>query len=443
MKVQVVVISKEIIRPSSPTPGHLRHYQFSFLDQMAPQVYNPLLLFYEYNAKMHPNITEISNHLKNSLSEALSLFYPLAGRIKDNCFIHCNDEGIPYIEARVLNCTLSDVLSNPNPDELNKFMPFELDDITNPLPFGVQLNIFQCGGFAIGQCVSHKIADGLSYFTFSKIWAAIARGEQANIDPPQFVSATLFPPKEFNTGFDGGVGITKDRVTKRFVFNASKIKTLQAKYEKDMKSLQLKHPTRVETLSAFIWSGYVAATKDCTVNKLYMVIHAVNLRPRFSPPLPQHSFGNLFRVAMTSPLRISNGGEEECDGVVIGEVREAISKIDNEYVKQLQGQGDEHLGLMKKAADSFKRGDMVAVLSFSSYCRFPLYENDFGWGKPAWVGSPALTYKNLVLFMDTKEGDGIEAYVSLEERVMVKFECDSELLSYVSPDGRVLLSCGN
>ncbi|CAB4264178.1 unnamed protein product [Prunus armeniaca] len=83
---------------------------------------------------------------------------------------------------------------------------------------------------------------------------------------------------------------------------------------------------------------------------------------------------------------------------------------------------------------------MATLLNFSSYCRFPLYDSDFGWGRPTWVGSPALTYKNLVLFMDTKEGGGIEAYVSLEGEVMAKFECDSELLSYVAPTGRVLLS---
>ncbi|CAB4294794.1 unnamed protein product [Prunus armeniaca] len=268
MKVEVEVISKEIIKPSSPTLDHLRHYQFSFLDQIAPQVYNPLLLFYEHNAKTQPNNTEISNHLKNSLCEVLNLFYPLAGRIKNNQFIHCNDEGIPFVEARVLDCTLSDVLSNPIPGELNKFMPFELDDITNSLPLGVQLNIFQCGGFAIGQCISHKIADGLSYFMFSKIWAAIARGDQANINPPEFVSSTLFPPKEFNIGFDGSVGITKDRVTKRFVFAASQIENLRERYEQSMHNMK-KRPTRVETLSTFLWSRFVAATKDSTSNKLY------------------------------------------------------------------------------------------------------------------------------------------------------------------------------
>ncbi|PQP92083.1 vinorine synthase-like [Prunus yedoensis var. nudiflora] len=390
MKVEVEVISKELIKPSSPTPDHLRHYKFSFLDQIAPQVYNPLLLFYEHNAKTQPNITEISNHLKNSLCEVLNLFYPLAGRIKNNQFIHCNDEGIPFVEARVLDYTLSDVSQQPYP---------------------------------------------------CKIWAAIARGDQANINPPEFVSSTLFPPKEFNIGFDGSVGITKDRVTKRFVFDASQIENLRERYETSMHNMK-KRPTRVETLSTFLWSRFVAATKDSTLNKLYMVIHAVNLRPRFDPPLPQSFFGNLFRLAMTAPLRIpSSGGDDECGhGMLIPVVREAIGNIDNVYVKKLQNQGDEHLGVMKKQADSFKRGEMPTLLSFSSYCRFPLYDNDFGWGRPTWVGSPALTYKNLVLFMDTKEGGGIEAYVSLEKEVMAKFECDSELLSYVAPTGRVLLS---
>nr|XP_011457541.1 PREDICTED: vinorine synthase-like [Fragaria vesca subsp. vesca] len=168
MKVYIEVVSKEIIKPSSPTPDHLRHYQFSFLDQLSPPVYNSLVLFYEFNGETQPRIPEISNHLKTSLSEVLTLFYPLAGRVKDNKFIDCNDEGIPYLEAQVKNCKLADILKNPIPEELNKFVPFELDDTANEYALGIQLNIFECGGFAIGQCVSHKLADGSSYFMFSK-----------------------------------------------------------------------------------------------------------------------------------------------------------------------------------------------------------------------------------------------------------------------------------
>lgn len=430
MKVEVELISKEIIRPSSSTPDHLHHYQLSFLDQLSPPVYNPLVLFYEFNDETMPSVTEISNHLKKSLAEVLTLFYPLAGRIKDNQYVDCNDEGIPYVEAHV-KCRVSDVLKNPIPGEFSEFMPFELDDIANKFPLGVQLNVFECGGFAIGHCISHKLADGLSHFMFSKTWAATALGDQAKIESPQFISAKLFPPRDFKA-YDAGLGITRNKVAKRFVFNASMIEALRAKYQ-DSAGLenQLKPPSRVDALSAFIWSRYVASTKDTGPDeKLYMVLHSVNLRPRFEPPLPQHCFGNLYRAAMTAPF-LSSG--EECYGRVMRQVREEIDKIDNDYMKSLQ-QGAEHLSAINESVDSVISGELI-TFSFSSFCRFPLYDNDFGWGKPTWVSSPPLTFKNLVVFMDTKEAGGIEAYISLEEEVMAKFETDIEFLAYASPSG--------
>ncbi|KAM2456966.1 hypothetical protein ACFX1W_005945 [Malus domestica] len=84
------------------------------------------------------------------------------------------------------------------------------------------------------------------------------------------------------------------------------------------------------------------AAKGCATNKLYRVVQTVNLRPRFDPPLPQNSFGNIFHIALTSPLQIlsNSSDDEECDdGAVLGELREETSKIDNECIKKLQ-EGD-------------------------------------------------------------------------------------------------------
>ncbi|RXH84854.1 hypothetical protein DVH24_041622 [Malus domestica] len=223
-----------------------------------------------------------------------------------------NDEGIHFVEAQVLNCTLSDVLKNPNLAQLNKFFSFELENYHNEIPGGVQLNMFQCGGFAIGQCVSHKLADGLSNFVFTNTWAATARRDQADIDPPQFVSAALFPPpKEFNLGSGGSMPLTKAKVTRRFICNASEIETLRAKYQRNTKNVPSKRPSRVETLTAFIWNRFVGLQRvalriNCTT---------VNLRPRFDPPLPQNTFGNIFHIALTSPLQIlsNSSDDEECD----------------------------------------------------------------------------------------------------------------------------------
>lgn len=420
--MEVEVISKELIKPSSPTPNHLHHYQLSFLDQLSPAVYNPLVLFYSFHD--HSSITQISNHLKTSLSTVLTLFYPLAGRVRDNLFVDCSDShGIPYSEARV-RCRLSDVTANPIPGEINKFLPFhvELSDAADEFGLGVQLNVFECGGVAIGVCVSHKLGDAFSSLVFIKTWSDVARGDHT-FNPPEFVSATLFPPKD-TAGFDSRMGITKRNiVSKRFVFGASAIETLRAKHEERLGC----GASRVESLSAFIWTRFVDANRD--QNMLYNVLHSVNLRPRFEPPLPDNSFGNLYRIAVTSPAYLSSG--EECCGLV-RQLREEIRKIDKEYVKKLQKYGDEHLEFMKEGGEKFTRGELM-TFSFTSLCRFPVYEADFGWGKPTWVGSPAFTFQNLVVFIDTKMGDGIEAYISLKEEHMAKLEGDREFLSFVSP----------
>ncbi|XP_004310182.1 PREDICTED: salutaridinol 7-O-acetyltransferase-like [Fragaria vesca subsp. vesca] len=167
--------------------------------------------------------------------------------------------------------------------------------------------------------------------------------------------------------------------------------------------------------------------------KLYIVSHAVNLRSKFDPPLPKHSFGNIYRVAMTGPL-LSTGDACNAYGWAMREVREEINKVDNECTNGLQ-QGGEQSGLpMNENAARLMELEVVA-LGFSSYCRFPAYDNDFGWGRPAWVFSAPLTFKNIIAFMGTKEGDGIEAYISLEEQLMAEFETDAEFLAYVSPKG--------
>ena len=78
-------ISIRTIQPSLLTPPHLRYYQLSFLEQR--MILTPTLL-------------------KQSLSDVLMRYYPLAGRIKDNLIVDCNYEGVLYYEAQV-KCQLS------------------------------------------------------------------------------------------------------------------------------------------------------------------------------------------------------------------------------------------------------------------------------------------------------------------------------------------------
>ncbi|PHU03635.1 hypothetical protein BC332_28886 [Capsicum chinense] len=157
------ILSRKIIKPSSPIPSSLRHHNLSFRDYIANPSYVPVASF--YSKPENYNMTQISYILENSLSKILSSYYPFAGRIKDNKYVDCNDDdiGIEYLNVRV-NCPMSEILNNPNNDAIDIVFPQDLP-WNNSISSGrsllvVQLSHFDCGGLAVSLCLSHKIADG-------------------------------------------------------------------------------------------------------------------------------------------------------------------------------------------------------------------------------------------------------------------------------------------
>ncbi|KAK0601742.1 hypothetical protein LWI29_027038 [Acer saccharum] len=423
MKIDIEVISRDMIKPSTPTPHHFRNYQFSFLDQIAPPDAFLLIFFFNLDCKLSNN--DISNHLKTSLSKVLTHYYPLAGRVNDN-YVDCNDEGVLFLEVQVSG-QLSQILQEPFL-EVNRFAPVP-DGVSN-LALAIQVNFFKCGNVAVCARMSHRIADGLSFLTFIKNWAATACHPETNVICPEFVAAKVFPPKD-DGGFDLLMGGTeKNIVLKRFEFRNSVIAALKERYAR--KTTAENHPirpTRVEALTTLIWSRFSASTQTkIGLDKPLLLCYAINLRKRMNPPLPDNSFGNLSPEVGTISLQDTR--EEDCYSLV-NKLRESVSRIDKDYVKKLQD-GTYILGdLKKRMAQGVNKGEMVEFY-FSSLCWYPVYETDFGWGRPVSVALGGLAYKNLVLFMDTKSGDGIEAWIHLKEEDMAKFVTDRELLAYVS-----------
>jgi shikimate O-hydroxycinnamoyltransferase len=297
MKVDIQIISKDTIKPSSPTPEHLRHCTLSFIDQITPQIFMPFVLFYSHESSTNLSNLERHDRFKKSLSEVLTHFYPLAGRVKEKLYVDCNDEGVHYVEAKA-ECKLSEFLEDPIPNELNKFLPFELDAV-NGLAIAVQITSFNCGGMVIGLVFDHKVSDACSFFLFLKSWVAIARGS-SDITIPQFESATLFPPEVLPSSNR----VEKNKVVlKIFVFDASAIADIRAKYSTDNMKIEHPRPTRMEALSTFIWSRFLATTQqEEDPNKVYAVFHIANLRTRLDSPLSEDYFGNLSAHSLYTPL---------------------------------------------------------------------------------------------------------------------------------------------
>ncbi|XP_019158860.1 PREDICTED: vinorine synthase-like [Ipomoea nil] len=417
MVLKVELLSKEMMmKPSSPTPPHLKTFKLSFLDQISPPCFIPLIFFFHDAASNGEDDHRVcsSQLLKQSLSKVLTLFYPLAGRIKGNDFIDCSDDGALWVEARV-HGFLKDVVENPLMEDLEKFLPIEpysSDD--SELLLGVKVNYFLDGGIAIGVCVSHKIADTHSLVNFVNAWAVTAREGDAGggkISPPNFRLVTsLFPPTTTDLSGLPTLGLIREKVvvTKRVVFDKEKLAAL--KKSAAAESSGVGNPTRVEALSAFLWKHFREARRkkshDASMKKI-RASHNVNLRARMNPALPDDAaFGNLWSPVNTTETPCP----EDDDDDLVFQLRTSIREINAEYVEALQNEKgqSEHLRKWYERLEA-------EFLEFTSWCRFPIYEVDFGWGRPVWACTTTFPFKNFIVFMSTKCGHGIEAWINLGE----------------------------
>ncbi|KAL6350266.1 hypothetical protein AAG906_004213 [Vitis piasezkii] len=173
-EIEVEVISTDTIKPSSPTPTHLRHLLLSFLDQVLTPIFTPIVLFYPMDGDVKVDTIERSIWLKKTLSKTLIQFYL--------------PSEVPTFGVHM----------QPGPMQLRQFFPYALDDI------------FKCGGIAIGVCISHKVADALSVVMFANGWAIVACRD-TDVLCPRFGLAKLFPPINLS-GFNPSTGITKEKI---------------------------------------------------------------------------------------------------------------------------------------------------------------------------------------------------------------------------------------
>ncbi|XP_050204597.1 BAHD acyltransferase At5g47980-like [Mercurialis annua] len=432
MAAKLEIIQRETIRPSSRTPDNLKIHNLSLLDQVMPIMYTPLLLFYPAaDGDLHQDRHEKVQRLKKSLPDTLKHFYPLAGRFRDNTSIDCNDQGAEFIEARI-DCLLSEFFRNPDTQMLNWFLPatVESPEAATGRLLLVQATFFDCGGLAIGICISHKMADAATLSTFTKCWSAIAHSGSSNavVTPPVFTGSSIFPPLDISIPPTPVGLMQKNCITNRFVFSASGISALRAK----LASETALEPTRVEAVSGLLWKSAMTALRSrLGYSRPSVWCMLINMRPRFLPPLPENYSGNC--VGHITPKTMN---EDNCE-IELEEtfvrIRKEIEGFSENYVKKLRGEGSLQaiFGLLKEYGELAMSND-TDIYMCSSWCRFGLYDADFGWGRPAWVSFTCVKKTNTVTLMDARDGDGIEAWLTLSEEDMAFFEKNPEILEFAA-----------
>ncbi|KAJ4715301.1 vinorine synthase-like [Melia azedarach] len=443
------IISTESIKPSSPTPLHLKTHKISLLDQFTHHLYFPIVFYYPFNQDTNLSDPTQINHivskrlqlLKQSLPETLSRFYAFAGKIKDTLSIDCNDEGIYFTEARVRS-PLSDFFNLPNFTTLNcKFIPFDIKELSGSISglhvAKIQVTTFACGGLVICACLSHLLGDGITLTSFLKSWVATACENSEGAVHPNNDASSLFPqqenyPKEATWMATNVPFLRKGRfVSRRFLFDAKAIANLKTKATSSL----VPNPSRVETVSAFLSKCIMAAFRTkFGSHKPTLLSHVVNLRAKAKPPMSESSMGNIVWIANV----LCTNEEEELASLVC-RLREAIMEINGDSVKSLQGNEGflNRVNAVKKVAAMC--GASQERITFSSWCNFGLYDIDFGWGKPTWVSPVGLDesvpyFLNNIILTDTRSSDGIEAWVYLLEEDMNILELDEELVTFANLD---------
>ncbi|GFP93926.1 vinorine synthase [Phtheirospermum japonicum] len=433
----VQIISKELIKPSSPTPDHLKTHKLSLTDLLTPPVYISLLFFYEADefkglTQSTDDHTQICHLLKQSLSNTLTIYYPLAGKIDpENFTIDCDDNGVEFVAARAQD-RLGDIIENPNLKSLEKYLPMDpLGGIYKGegTLFMAQVNFFECGGVAVAACVSHVVADGDALMKFMKEWTAAYRGQNPSSSPSSdFGSmANHLPARDLSDSSISPALLFGDEnvVMKRFMFDREKLSALKQKATTTTTTTDnygyVKDPTRVELITAFIWKHFLE-NKLLDAKKSF-VAHVVNVRRRMSPSAETgHPLGNEHFLAVAwTPPRVPELHE------LVGQLRRAIRRIDDEYIREARDQ-DRYVKELGELCDVVSEGKAEGFL-FSSWARFPLYEVDFGWGRPARVGTTAMLLNNLAVFMNTKSGDDIEVWMNMRPENVEAFENQFKLIN--------------
>ncbi|KAK7305049.1 hypothetical protein VNO77_42948 [Canavalia gladiata] len=406
----VTIVASHNVVPNEPTPnGPL---WLSDSDQTVRLGHTPTI--YIYKAKHNQDTIE---RMRNSLGKILVHYYPMAGRLRlaesGRMEVDCNAKGVTLLEAESTK-TLDDYGDFVPSDSIKELLP-KVDHIPpiEEIPlFIVQLTRFHGDeGLAIALAFSHPLADGVAAIQFINSWAKVARGDTLEPHELPFLDRTIFkfqhsPPRfhhpELNSlplklgSSDSILEEKKKIMTKKA--NDGSVKEGSSPY------------SRYEAIAAHIWRS-ASKARQLDENQPTVVRFNGNIRSRLVPPLPWNYFGNALAATVTPKCYVGD--------IILNplsyaaqKIRESIELLTNDYIRsQLSVKlGQEQLDFVKgffKGEGEPRNAPFAGNpnLHITSWMSMPMYEADFGWGKPIYVGLAYVCSQDRALILPSPDGD--------------------------------------
>ncbi|VVA41503.1 PREDICTED: shikimate [Prunus dulcis] len=435
MSVNVRVRESVVVKPEEETPK--RALWISDLDIVISATHLGSVYFYR-----RPNVQNGAHHLQNncvldsevlkcSLAKALVPFYPVAGRLKLNdegrIEIDCNGEGVLFVVAET-DSVLDEFGDFAPTLEFRKLVPavdYSAGISSYPL-LVVQVTYFKCGGVSLGVGLEHRVADGFSGLHFVNTWSDIARGLDLTIppfidrtllrarDPPQpaFDHIEYQPDPPIKTGTKA-VGDESATVS-IFRFTREQLNILKAKSKEDGNTINY---TTYEMLAGHIWKCASVARElpDDQETKLHI---AVDGRSRLQPPLPPGFFGNV--VFSSAPIAAAGDLKSKPTWYAASRIHDAVLRMDNDYLRSALDYLELQPDLLPhvRGAHTFR----CPRLAITNWSRLPIYDADFGWGRPTFMGPGGIGYEGLAFVLPSATNDGsLSVVISLQSQRMKSF----------------------
>ncbi|CAN1252718.1 Stemmadenine O-acetyltransferase [Linum perenne] len=374
----------------------------------------------------------------------------MSGRVRDNFVIHDFHEGVPFVETRV-KCRLCDFLHSQECDHvgiLNNLLPLQTQQSLGP-QLAVQLNVFECGGWALGLCSLHKTNDGVTCNSFFRTWSTINNGDNNQIAKPNFSEGhstfppmRSIPPRYSSLAKDLWFGSKGEPVTRRFVFDHESVSKLRER----AKTEHVNNPTRADALSAFVWKSTIHASASCN-NHCYKpstLSQTVDLRRLTRPRLSRHSFGNLilFTGSVYDPKLNGEPRIEDLTGLV----KSGVTTLNSEFLRLMIGEKGRGAVFDYFDQQAESENEEVDVLNVACWHGFRFGRLDFGCGPAVWVGlggpgkqdDGVLHMLDTMILVDNNKG-GLEAWLTLKDpTVMRALERDLEFLEFAAIKSTIL-----
>nr|XP_043633930.1 shikimate O-hydroxycinnamoyltransferase-like [Erigeron canadensis] len=413
--MKISVREMTMVKPTDETPR--RKLWSSNLDLVQPDIHTEIVFFYQSNGDANFFDTQV---LKDALSRALGAFYSLGGRLKKDqngrVEVNCQGQGALFVEAE--SDGVIDYYGEFAPTmELRKLIPavdYSLPIESNPILI-LQVTFFKCGGVSLGVGMHHSVVDAASMFHFINTWSDMARGLDLTIPP--FIDPTLLaarnPPQpafehvEYKPAYSPSTlesqkaAPNETTVPSIFKLSQDQLDALKVKSKEDGSTINY---STFELFAGHIWKCMCKARglSDDQETKVYF---AIDGRGRFQPNLPTGYFGNGAVLGAT-PTTVLGELKSNPSWYAASKIHDAIVIRDNNYLRSTLDYLELQLPNMKAVLISIIQSCMFSDLGISSWAKLPLYDADFGWGRPIFVGPAGIPIEGLSFVLPSPIDDG-------------------------------------